>query len=279
MASPTIQTLTSFSGADLVATFANKVIGELQQISWAVQRDKAPVFTCGSPDARSFSRGKRGIAGSMVFAVFDHDALVSALQSVWSDIAPSAMFTAAANNVLANSEDFTNALDMIKWNATVSEAALNEDTASRAGYGFSFGSTSAGDYTNEISAQSTKGSNNSPNIDQRTGFVESWNNDGDNIFVPAGFAPIRGENVIYADTLPPFDVTLTFASEYGHTAFQKIYDVDILNESSGASVDTVVMARQVTWIARRLSPLIRGVYTRDDAGNLRGVAPASAKQS
>lgn len=275
MASPTIQTLTSFSGADLVATFANKVIGELQQISWAVQRDKAPVFTCGSPDARSFSRGKRGLAGSMVFAVFDHDALVSALQTVWDDIAPSAMFTAAANNVLSNSEDFTNALDMIKWNATVSEAALNEDTASRAGYGFSFGSTNSGDYTNEISAQSTPGSNNSPNIGS-DGFVESWNTDGDKIFVPGGFAPIRGENVIYADTLPPFDVTLTFASEYGHTAFQKIYDVDILNESSGASVDTVVMARQVTWIARRLSPLIRGVYTRDEAGNIKGVPSTSA---
>ena len=83
MASPTISTLTSFSGADLVATFANKAIGELQQISWAVQRDKAPVFTCGSADARSFSRGKRGIAGSMVFAVFDHDSLVEALQTVW----------------------------------------------------------------------------------------------------------------------------------------------------------------------------------------------------
>ena len=275
MASPTIQTLTSFSGADLVATFANKVIGELQQISWAVQRDKAPVFTCGSPDARSFSRGKRGLAGSMVFAVFDHDALVSALQTVWDDIAPSAMFTAAANNVLSNSEDFTNALDMIKWNATVSEAALNEDTASRAGYGFSFGSTAAGDYTNEISAQYAPGSNNSPNIGS-DGFVESWNKDGDKIFVPAGFAPIRGENVIYADTLPPFDVTLTFASEYGHTAFQKIYDVDILNESSGASVDTVVMARQVTWIARRLSPLIRGVYTRDEAGNIKGTLPTTA---
>lgn len=278
MASPTIQTLTSFSGADLVATFANKVIGELQQISWAVQRDKAPVFTCGSPDARSFSRGKRGLAGSMVFAVFDHDALVSALQTVWDDIAPSAMFTAAANNVMAQSEDFTNALDMIKWNATVSEAALNEDTASRAGYGFSFGSTAAGDYTNEISAQSTPGSNNTPNIGS-DGFVDSWNKDGDKVFVPAGFAPIRGENVIYADTLPPFDVTLTFASEYGHTAFQKIYDVDILNESSGASVDTVVMARQVTWIARRLSPLIRGVYTRDEAGNIKGVKPTAASDN
>ena len=94
--------------------------------------------------------------------------------------------------------------------------------------------------------------------------------------MPAGFAPIRGENVIYADTLPPFDITLTFASEYGHTAFQKIYDVDILNESSGASVDTVVMARQVTWIARRLSPLIRGVYTRDENGLIHGIKPTAA---
>ena len=283
MASPTIQTLTSFSGADLVATFANKVIGELQQISWAVQRDKAPVFTCGSPDARSFSRGKRGLAGSMVFAVFDHDALVSALQSVWNDIAPSAMFTAAANNKRANSEDFTNALDMIKWLQTVSDIqnAISDDNNSgvslddRAGYGFSFGSTTSGDYTNAINAQVANGSNNTPSIDE-DGFVDGWANDGDKIYVPAGFSPIRGENVIYADTLPPFDVTLTFASEYGHTAFQKIYDVDILNESSGASVDTVVMARQVTWIARRLSPLIRGVYTRDENGLIHGVKPTAA---
>ena len=283
MASPTIQTLTSFSGADLVATFANKVIGELQQISWAVQRDKAPVFTCGSPDARSFSRGKRGLAGSMVFAVFDHDALVSALQSVWNDIAPSAMFTAAANNKRANSEDFTNALDMIKWNKTVSniQNGISDDNNSgvslddRAGYGFSFGSTTSGDYTNAINAQVANGSNNTPSIDE-DGFVDGWANDGDKIYVPAGFSPIRGENVIYADTLPPFDVTLTFASEYGHTAFQKIYDVDILNESSGASVDTVVMARQVTWIARRLSPLIRGVYTRDENGLIHGIKPTAA---
>ena len=283
MASPTIQNLTSFSGADLVATFANKVIGELQQISWAVQRDKAPVFTCGSPDARSFSRGKRGLAGSMVFAVFDHDALVSALQSVWNDIAPSAMFTAAANNKRANSEDFTNALDMIKWNQTVSniQNGISDDNNSgvslddRAGYGFSFGSTTSGDYTNAINAQVANGSNNTPSIDE-DGFVDGWANDGDKIYVPAGFSPIRGENVIYADTLPPFDVTLTFASEYGHTAFQKIYDVDILNESSGASVDTVVMARQVTWIARRLSPLIRGVYTRDENGLIHGIKPTAS---
>lgn len=279
MASPTIQTLTSFSGADLVATFANKVIGELQQISWAVQRDKAPVFTCGSPDARSFSRGKRGLAGSMVFAVFDHDALVYALQEVWDQIAPSAMFTAAANNKLANSEDFSNALDMIKWNRKVTEAALSgaDNNASRVGFGFSFDPELHKDTS--INAQIQQGSNNKPSIDELNNTITSWDDDAaDKIYVPAGFSPIRGQNVIYADTLPPFDVTLTFASEYGHTAFQKIYDVDILNESSGASVDTVVMARQVTWIARRLSPLIKGVYTRDESGTIKGVIPTSAPQ-
>ena len=268
MASPTIQTLTSFSGADLVATFANKVIGELQQISWAVQRDKAPVFTCGSPDARSFSRGKRGIAGSMVFAVFDHDSLVEALQSVWDQIAPTAMFTAAANiGASRYSENFQNALDMIKWNDKVTTTALTGEN--RDGYGFSYGADAAGDYTNEISAQTASGSNNKPSF-KENGFVnqdpDAWTDSESTINVPAGFTPIRGGDVIYADTLPPFDITLTFASEYGNTAFQKIYDVDILNESSGASVDTVLMSRQVTWIARRLSPLIRGVYQREKGG-------------
>jgi len=275
MASPTIQTLTSFSGADLVATFANVVVGELMQISWAVQRDKAPIFTFGSPDARSFSRGKRGLAGSMTFAVFDHDSLVSALKSVWDEIAPPAMFTAAANRALAASEDFTKALDMINWNKTVSD----KQQESRNGFGFSFG----GDYSKDsINAQTDRASNNRPgtrDVREIASQDINWEPSNEQIYVPAGFAPIRGENVVYADTLPPFDVTLTFASEYGHTAFQKIYDVDILNESSGVSIDTVLIQRQLTWIARRLSPLIRGVYTRDENGDVRGKSVYPVEES
>lgn len=283
MASPTIQTLTSFSGADLVATFANVVVGELMQISWAVQRDKAPIFTFGSPDARSFSRGKRGLAGSMTFAVFDHDSLVSALQSVWDEIAPPAMFTAAANRALAANEDFSNALDLINWNKTVSDTAAGNsgseyyqgdiNSGDRTGWGFSYGSSSNTNYTTAINAQTAKASNNRPDtrdVRKISSNNVTWSDAEEDIYVPAGFAPIRGENVIYADTLPPFDITLTFASEYGHTAFQKIYDVDILNESSGVSIDTVLIQRQLTWIARRLSPLIRGVYTREGSDGIAG---------
>ena len=69
-------TYTSYSGADMIATFAGIVIGELQGISYSVTREKAPLYTMGSPDPRSFSRGKRGISGSLVFLTFDRSALI-----------------------------------------------------------------------------------------------------------------------------------------------------------------------------------------------------------
>ena len=180
MASPTINTMTSFSGADLVVTFANQVIGELQQISWAIQREKAPVYTLGSADARSFSRGKRGIAGSMVFAVFDHDSLVSALQRVWGDIAPAAMFTAAGNSAVAKSEAFEDALNMLKWNVKTGSNVQN-------GYGYSGKSA--------ISANTAVGSNGAPVLGEDGYFVESWQQ-GETINVPTGFEPIRGGSVL-----------------------------------------------------------------------------------
>jgi hypothetical protein len=69
------KTYTSFSGSDIVCTFNNIVIGELQSVTYSVTREKAPIYTMGNPNPRSFSRGKRGIAGSLVFSVFDRDAL------------------------------------------------------------------------------------------------------------------------------------------------------------------------------------------------------------
>lgn len=259
MASPTLSTLTSFSGADLVVSFANQVIGELQQISWAIEREKAPVFTLGSPDARSFSRGKRGIAGSLVFAVFDQDSLIDAMKRIWDKIAPPAMFTAAGNVALAGSENFLNAVDMLKWNITAEEAIAQTHPGN-------FGYVG----TSEITATTnTPGSNNKPQMTDNQ--VTGWTDSTTNIRVPAGFSPIRGQNVLYADTLPPFDITLTFGNEYGQCAFQKIYDVDILNESSGASVDTIVLERQLTYIARRISPMTKGVYSRDENGDVKGM--------
>lgn len=38
-----MRSFSSFAGADIVATFGNKVFGELQAITYAVQREIAPI--------------------------------------------------------------------------------------------------------------------------------------------------------------------------------------------------------------------------------------------
>jgi len=69
------RTYTTFTGADLKAVFHNILIGELVGLSYTVTREIAPIYTTGSPDPRSFSKGKRGIAGTLVFQKFDRHAL------------------------------------------------------------------------------------------------------------------------------------------------------------------------------------------------------------
>ncbi len=248
------QTLTSFSGTDLVVNFGPKTIGELQQISWGIRREKAPVFTLGSPDARSFSRGKRGIGGTLIMAQFNSDALMRELvedQRMWEQFAPVAMFTAAGNIAKRGNERFATALELTGWNrvgnatqAGMTGGGFDESGAyvgGGDGVGFSGGPNSSADVT----ADSTVG------------------NDGTSIVnMPMGFGMIRAENILYADMIPPFDITMTFANEYGQAAFQKIYDLEILDEQSGVSVDTIVMERAMSYVARRISPLMTGVYSR-----------------
>ena len=74
-----MKTYSTFGGCDRVATFNGKVIGELQAITYSLTREKVPVYTMGSAEPRSFSRGKRGIAGNLVFVSFNRDALLSEL--------------------------------------------------------------------------------------------------------------------------------------------------------------------------------------------------------
>lgn len=68
----------SFSGIDIKVVFGNQVVGELQGISYSITREKGPIYTMGSADPRGFSRGKRGIAGTMVFVMFDRHVLMGA---------------------------------------------------------------------------------------------------------------------------------------------------------------------------------------------------------
>lgn len=79
----------------------------------------------------------------------------------------------------------------------------------------------------------------------------------------AGIVPVTAQAVdvvqafpYYNDQIPPFDVTITFANEYGQAATRSIYGCEILNEGSGASMDDVVIEETMTFIARDLGPMV-----------------------
>lgn len=77
-----VKSYSSFSGVDIKVAFASKTIGELQAISVSITREKAPIYTMGSADARGFARGKRGIAGTLVFIMFDRHAMLEELREL-----------------------------------------------------------------------------------------------------------------------------------------------------------------------------------------------------
>lgn len=74
-----INTFASYSGSDIHAVFGSTIFGQIQMISYKQDREKAPVYTMGSPDLRTIARGKRLITGACVFVVFDKDALLEAM--------------------------------------------------------------------------------------------------------------------------------------------------------------------------------------------------------
>jgi len=75
-----LESMTSFSGADIRAVLGGVEIGEIQQVSWSVVREKGGNFVLGDENARSFSRGRRFIAGAMMFGFFSREALMEGMK-------------------------------------------------------------------------------------------------------------------------------------------------------------------------------------------------------
>jgi hypothetical protein len=179
------ETYTTFSGADIVCTFNNVPIGELAGITWSITREKAPIYTMGSPNPRSFSRGKRGIAGSLIFTVFDRPALY---------------------NMVAGAKDS----GQVKYYTRSSNALPGFGAITHRGI------TPASEQTTEVQS-----------------------------FFP-----------YYADQIPPFNVTITFANEYGQAAKRSVYGLEIINEGTGASMDDIMLEETMTFVARDVGPMV-----------------------
>lgn len=205
------KTYSTFSGCDIVATFNGKVIGELQAVTYSVSREKAPVYTMGSAEPRSFSRGKRGIAGTLVFTVFNRDALIEEFKGKLNGETTGVQKFKAERNT----DSDVNFLSVEQWDAEMSNyAGVGDQT------GASIGNVS--DLTSK-------------------------------------YQPI------YADEILPFDITITFANEYGQRAVLVIYGVELLNEGSGYSIDSVTTEKAYTFVARKID-YMKSLDNDNDAG-------------
>ncbi len=188
----------SFSGVDIKAVFGNKVIAELQAISYSITREKAPIYTMGSADPRSYSRGKRGIAGTLVFIVFDRHSLLGSLGQQAADGQGGLKF-------MSDIDDVRPALD----------GSDDLGPAGPGGAGVQQVQNSESDLTGPASDQIV---------------TSAW----------------------YVDQIPPFDVTLAAANEYGAVAVMRIFGVELLNEGYGVSIDDIVSEQQFTYVARTI---------------------------
>jgi hypothetical protein len=197
----------SFSGIDIKATFGTKVIGTLQGISYSISREKAPIYTMGSADPRAFARGKRGIAGSLVFIQFDEDPLMWELAN-------------RAPGEEARRLYFLSDVDDLRPEYS-QEIVVGETSVAADPEGINVPGATAQQQESEITSA---GSDQKPAI--------PW----------------------YADQIPPFDIVLAAANEYGALAIMKILGVELMNSGYGVSVDDIVSEHSFTYIAHGMLP-------------------------
>jgi len=205
------QTYNSFSGVDMIVTFGNVTVGEVQGVSYTVTREKAPLYTMGSANPRSFSRGKRGIAGSLIFLVFDRSALL--------DI--SRQDTTGESRVIMKKTELTRS---------------------------------------QMGAMGRVGKTNLMDAELGT---KSADNPTD-VLALRNFLDLESVGATYHDQLPPFNITISAANEYGHVCRMQIKNVEIMNAGSGMSIDDITTDESCTFVATEVEPWFAQANLRFD---------------
>ena len=209
----------SFSGVDIKAVIGANVIGSIQGISYQVSREKAPIYTMGSADPRAFARGKRAIAGSLVFIQFDTEPLMFELAN------PDPKQTGRRLYFLSDKDD-------LRPDYKPDDKRIQVATGT-------------------VSPVDPQGSANRPgaNIGEQEMNITTAGSDQEKALP------------WYADQIPPFDIVLAAANEYGALAIMKILGCELMNSGYGVSIDDIVSEHSYTYIAHGLIPWVsQGVH-------------------
>ena len=235
----------SLSGSEIHAVFGNIKFGDIQMIKYAVSRQKAPIYTMGSADMRAIARGARSINGALVFSHLSTGGLVQAMSE-------------AGYKIFLSHDELANYNESYRDGKTLSE---DQKSALKAGGTIGFqGVVSkeglqslSGNYTSAATKAQTQGTQTQSNFDP---FAI-----GEAINPLANYGSVT--NAWLADQLPPFDITLIGVPETAGEEISKksstfspqsliIRGVEFVSESSGTSIEDLVIEKQMSWLARSL---------------------------
>ena len=221
------RTYTSYSGVDIRVIVNGAQVGSMQALSYAIQREKAPIYVMGSVDPVSYSRGKRGIAGTMISLMMDVHLLYTK------------SFT--GEKYYGDNDEIRPEIQKTGDLSNVNNEGPDQST------GMSFGGIKLENVGQVAAKTSGTGALTAPGGGTflRNERKYETNNLFDNYSV---------QNVFYVDQILPFDITIVAANEYGQTAQMRLYGCEILNEGSGFSIDDIVIENQMTYVCRTILP-------------------------
>lgn len=235
-------TYNSIGGVDIKAVFFGVTFGNLQAVSYSITREKAPVYTMGSPECRGYARGKRAIAGNLVFVMFDDHALLGAVDKQTGE---------------SNNDGAIENLDLMFVSDFDEIRPVRDDMVKQ---------------VNKNTAKSTLPNQNTTENYLKYSSIQQWNNfqtnpnnatGGSLLFDQAyNTEAASGDNIEdgwgkttpwYSDQIPAFNIVLTGVNEDGFAASMSILGVEILNEGYGISIDDLISEQQMTYVARAVA--------------------------
>lgn len=212
--SASTESFSSLSGADIHAVFGNYKFGSIQMIRYSSSREKAFIYTLGSPSARATARGKRSVSGAFVFTLIDRQGLARAMAEADS-----------GSKVFISNDEYVNFAN--NGNKVIPSATTaNQQNAWRAG----------GTLTD---SGLIGGTTYSPFVTE-------------SVFDTGNFG--KESSAFIADQLLPFDITIVGLPEYGSKYGKRliIHGVEIMTEASGTSIDDLVIEKQHSFIAKSI---------------------------
>jgi hypothetical protein len=207
----------TFSGHDIQAYYNDIKVGNLEQISWTVSTETVGNFAMGQRDPLAHTQGKRVIVGSMVMQQYARHALlqqvfqlhrraIGTIGDLWN-------LSSTTSGVGSNGSNIVNGqFDTAKSAGATGLRAVRpqfEGPEAAQYNGISgFRGLSYDDIANQVANQVRETAN-----------------------------AVANQPFMYADQLPPFDITLVGVNKSGAAAKCTLFGVTITNETGGMSLN------------------------------------------